>query len=140
MKSVRPFLFLGGIILASLSSSDAQQTDTAASADDVQAMLQAVESTPPLPASAAPDAGNFYSAQFGDSWPPFPANTLNLPFWSLGDGIYIMDDREVDYAELDAEAEAVALLSPEGGGLFSMTTSSLNSSYAYTNPVFLTNI
>lgn len=115
-----------------------QQT---ALADDLSAMIQAVESTTPFPASEAPQFGNFYSAQFGAARPPMPGDCMNLPFWPLGGGLYVYDDRDVDYAAMQAESEAEAALSARPSSRFSMAASSLlNSSYAYGNPVYLTNL
>lgn len=56
-----------------------------------------VDSTPPISAEETPVSGTFYSAQFGKYMPPLPANILGLPFWSLGDGVYLVDDRCVNY-------------------------------------------
>ena len=89
--------------------SHAQQ---AATAEDFQVLLEALEATPPLPASAAPAFGNFWNAQQPPPlWPPVPMNFWNLPVWSLGDGSYIINDLDLNYSELTAEAEAAALLS-----------------------------
>ncbi len=73
------------------------QSAVASPPEEVQAMIQAITSTPPLPASQAPAGGVFWSAQFGDQLPPFPINLLNLPFWDLGGGTLIYDDRDVVY-------------------------------------------
>ena len=72
----------------------------------MQALMTAIEATPPLPASEAPKFGEFYTTQHGESWPPLPGDILHLPFWDLGSGFYLLDDTNVDYAELAAEAEA----------------------------------
>src|ERR1051326_5635891 len=98
------------------------------------AMIEAAETTTPLPATEAPFTGLFYSAQFGSQWPPLPVDVLGLPFWPLGDGLYVFDDRDVDYDALGALTEL------DGGGMNNMMSSSLNSALAYANPVFLTNI
>ena len=65
-------------------------------------MLEAVESTTPQPATAAPAGWSYYSAQHGE-WPPMPWNWLGLPFWDLGGGVYVVDDRQYDYL---AQAQA----------------------------------
>ena len=85
--------------------------------------------------------GNFYTFQYAGSRPPLPANFRNLPFWNLGNGVYLLDDRNVDYAALQAEADAAAALDAFESSQFSMlASSSLNSSYAYANAVYLTNL
>ena len=102
MKLIRSTLLVAATSLSLLNLGNAQPTATAPPADDLQILIQAVEATPPLPASIAPKAGNFYSAQHGLSWPPMPANAMNLPFWNLGNGFLLLDDLSVDYAALQA--------------------------------------
>ena len=112
-------------------------------ADAWAALLQALEARPPLPPAATPEGGQFYTVQHGDDWPPLPANTLDLPFWDLGAGYYVLDDRKLDYAELQAQAELAALLAggfPGQPGGSQMMMSSLASGFAYANPVYLTNL
>src|SRR5262245_20519046 len=47
--------------------------------------------------SELPLWGNFYSLQNPD-WPPLPCALFpELPLYSLGDGVYAVDDRSVDY-------------------------------------------
>ncbi|MGH7951299.1 MAG: hypothetical protein ACREFE_05195 [Limisphaerales bacterium] len=55
------------------------------------AELQAVESTPPLPATDAPMIGTFYSAK-NPYFPPLPGNIFGRPIWDLGGGFYLLDD------------------------------------------------
>ena len=93
------------------------------SASDLEVMLQAVEMTTSLPASAAPVGGNFYTVQHAGNWPPLPGDIYGLPFWDLGDGFYLLDDRGVvDYAALvqgQRQAQAMAKGGPypgDGGG------------------------
>lgn len=76
------------------------------SASDLQAMLQAIESSgPPLPPGQLPaDACGYYSAQHPD-FPPFPGNILNLYGWPLGNGLVLLDDLNVNYQSL-AQAQA----------------------------------
>ena len=80
------------------------------SVSDLEVMLLAVESVPPAPASSASRFGTFYSAQHApgtrSQWPPLPANTRQVPVWNLGDGVYLIDDRQVNYEEIEAEATA----------------------------------
>jgi hypothetical protein len=138
---------LGGLVLAAslwfvhaqtASLSESAQP-VAAATDDLSVMLQALELTTPQPASEAPVGGNFYTIQHGKDWPPLPGDILKLPFWPIGGDFYVLDDRNVDYAELQAEAEAAAslaaLASPGGGmkPMFSLISSPGN------NQVYLTN-
>ena len=141
MKSIRKMLLVAGISASWLSFSYAQQTSTGLSADGFQILMQAVVETPPMPAAASPRPGNFYTFQHGPSWPPMPANFMNLPFWDLGNRCYVVDDRSVDYAALQAQAAAEALLlAAPNSGFSTMASSRLNSSFAYGNPVYLTNL
>jgi hypothetical protein len=68
---------------------------------DFEVELMAVEATTPLPAEAVARASGYYSAQY-PNWPPLPANLNGLPLWSLGDGIYLLDDRQFDYAAVSS--------------------------------------
>ena len=157
MKSIRNVLigiFISGSLAASLYFLHAQETAMPVqasaisavdrrSASDLQVMLQAVEMVPTVSADSMPCFGTFYSAQHSpaspEPWPPLPANSKQLPVWNLGDGIYLLDDRNVDYAELDAENEAVtALVSP--GMKMNMMAMNLASSYACSNSVYFTNM
>jgi hypothetical protein len=138
MEQTRSKLLVIGISALLLSLSHVQQT-SAATSDAYQAMLEAVESTTPLAATAAPTGGNFYSAQHGENWPPFPANWFNVPFWDLGGGFYLLQDQSVDYAALQAEAEALSEAASISRASM-MASSLLSSSYAYGNPVYLTNL
>ncbi|MEJ0091058.1 MAG: hypothetical protein WDM80_15110 [Limisphaerales bacterium] len=67
-------------------------------------MLQAIQATTPVPASFATNGSNFYSAQHApdtaEPWPPLPGNIRGLDVWALGDGFFLLDDREVDYSDL----------------------------------------
>jgi hypothetical protein len=106
MKKLRLVLAGMAFVLAITFILHAQQTVSSAqtSTDDLNTMLQAVEATAPLPATAAPNAGNFYSAQHSPSseepWPPLPADILGLPIWPLGGGWFLLDDENVNYAAL----------------------------------------
>ncbi len=53
--------------------------------------LSAVEASAPIPAESVPKAGIFYSAQY-PNLPPVPGNFNSLPAWSLGNGVYLLDD------------------------------------------------
>jgi len=114
MKSIRNLLIgmvITGSLVASLHFLHAQETtmpgqvgavsQDANSLSDLQVMLQVIESVPPAPAASAPMAGTFYSAQHAPgtrlAWPPLPSNN-GLPVWNLGDDVYLLDDRQVDYS------------------------------------------
>ena len=72
------------------------------SASDLQVMLQAVEMMPTVSADSLPRSGTFYSAQHAPGspqpWPPLPGNPNGLPAWNLGDGVYLLNDAQVDYS------------------------------------------
>jgi hypothetical protein len=149
MKEIRTLLvgMVAGVgLIADLHLIQAQTMVSSLSArqvnamSDLQVMLQAVESVPPAPASTAPRGSTFYSAQHPpgsrQQWPALPANSYQLPVWNLGDGIFLLDDRNLDYDAIDAEANLAMALLPS----MNMMASSLASSYAYGNPVYLTNL
>lgn len=116
MKSIRRILLCGVALAASLYFVHAQETaapdQSIQAMTDLDVMIQALEATTPLPASDAPEAGNFYSAQHlpdsENAWPPLPADILGLPVWPLGGGFYLLDDTNVDYDALAAAAAAAA--------------------------------
>jgi hypothetical protein len=60
----------------------------------------------------SPSVGLFYSAQFGEEWPPLPANIYEVPFWDLGNGVFLMDDRDVNYVELPSSASRSSIVTP----------------------------
>jgi len=95
---------IGGMI-AWLSLLHAQETPfQSQSINDIDAILQAIEATTPLPAESATNGSNFYSAQHSptseEPWPPLPGDVLGLDVWPLGDGIFLLDDRDLDYSAL----------------------------------------
>jgi hypothetical protein len=141
MKLIRSTLLVAGISASLLGFGHAQQTATSPVADDWQIILQAILSTPPVPATASPMRGTFYYVQHGASWPPIPVNLRDLPFWDLGNRRYLLDDRNVDYLAIRAEADAEAALAAAlNGGSSMMASGLLNSTYAYGNPVYLTDL
>lgn len=111
---------------------------------DLQTMLEALESQPPVPFASLPTNrrgqvfGGFWSLQ-NPYWPPLPGNVWQLDSWPIGNGNYILDDRQLDYNALQAAAEA---LTPTASPMMSMSmmASSLSTAYAYGNPVYLTNM
>jgi hypothetical protein len=156
MKSIRNFLigtFFGVGLIVGLHLLHAQTAATPVqggaastvdwnSASDLEVMLQAIESVPPAPAASAPRFSTFYSAQHAPgtrlAWPPLPGNAYQLPVWNLGDGIVLLDDRNVNYAELQAESDLAAALSAKS--MRNTMAMNLASSYAYGNRVYLTNM
>lgn len=110
------------VTTAPVQSDAASLTDASvdwSSASDLEVMLHAIEMTTPLPATDTPDCGNFYTIQHAGEWPPLPGNIYGLPFWDLGDGFYLLDDRGVtDYAALvrgQRQAQAMAMGVPFPG-------------------------
>lgn len=107
-------LALAGFIQAQVASTPAQSgtvtyTDWR-SASDLQVLLAAIELTTPQAASDSPECGNFYTVQHAEDWPPLPANFYGLPFWDLGGGFYLLDDRNFDYEALAQEILALHTL------------------------------
>ncbi len=84
--------------------------------DEYNALVAAVETTTPQPASDAPLFGNFYTITHGESWPPLPANTMGLNYWPLGGNFYLLDDRELDYSASRAESSFGAPFPTNGAG------------------------
>jgi len=162
MKPVRNIfngLFVLGGVVALISLLHAQETATltpsgavsVTATTDVSAMsdleveVKAIEMTTPLPASAAPVAGNFYSTQHlpgtANEWPPLPENIKGTPIWPLGDDFYLLDDATVSYNPPTAKKLTVT------GGMQTMAMNSLSpvsgeamSSYTPLNLVASTNL
>jgi hypothetical protein len=150
MKSIRRFSLGGLVLAASLYFVHAQQTATVSMPDEpvsetseaMSVMLQALEQTTPLSPSLLPeDIHGFYSVQHPE-WPPLPGDMFGLNVWPLGNGLFALDDRNVDYVALQAASAAAAALKAAATPKIKMSllASSLASSYAYSNPVYLTNL
>jgi len=143
MKLLRRIVFCFGILVITHPCARAQN-DSHPSSEDLGVMIQALEQTAPLPAAAQPRGGTYWSAQhppgLPGAWPPFPGNIYSLDAWSLGDGIFLLNDTNVDYAELAAEYAAAHPASPVPMMRRTMLASSLSTAYAYSNPVLLTNM
>jgi len=78
-----------------------------------QASAIAAEKLTLLDSAEMPRSGTFYSMQI-TNWPPFPFHPFpKLPLYEVEKGIYVFDDRSVDYAELRKQSEESA---GEGGG------------------------
>src|SRR5208283_526323 len=80
---------------------------TPAISPELAAQLEAVEQLPTVEADTLPRCGTFYSAQC-PWWPPLPGNFYRVPVWNLGDGFYLIDDLQINYAQIEAEATATA--------------------------------
>jgi alpha-tubulin suppressor-like RCC1 family protein len=110
---------------------------------DLDVMLQALESTTPTPATSLPDSGTYWSAQHApgtaNAWPPLPGNMWGLSAWPMGDGVFLLNDTNLDY---DALAAVIAAAQPAASPMMrmNMMSSSLSTAYAYGNPVYLTNM
>jgi hypothetical protein len=121
MKKARAIIVGVVFILGLIFILHAQNEETAnplQAATDLDAMLQAVEATTPLPAETANDGGIFYSAQHApgsdDEWPPLPGNIRSVPVWSLGNDFYLLDDLDLDYSAPQLHSIA------RGGGVHAM--------------------
>jgi alpha-tubulin suppressor-like RCC1 family protein len=107
---------------------------------DVATMLEAVQSEPPVLFDSLPKSQvitGWWSLK-NPYWPPLPGNIFGTALWPLGNGNAILDDSEIDYEALQAAAAQTASASPMVR--MSMMASGLASSYAYENPVYLTNL
>ncbi len=115
-------------------------------AADLAVMLEALATVEPVKFDTLPKnrrgqvivMGGFVSMQHPE-WPPLPGNFYNLDVWPLGEGHFVLDDRQVDYAALEREARLAEAADLEAAPQLRMMSSSLNS-YAYGNPVYLTNL
>jgi len=117
---IRSFFIVSGIIaLVSLvhgqTTTISIQSLHSASAEDLAVMLQAIEETTPLSAESVAPWGTFWSVQ-NLNWPPLPGNINNVPAWDLGGDVYLLDDLDVDYVELQRESAAKGAPMPGGGG------------------------
>jgi hypothetical protein len=158
MKPIRSFLigiFIAGSLATSLHFLHAQTTlvQSGAVAQDVNSMsdtevlLQAIESVPPAPATSAPRAGTFFSAQHAPgtrlAWPPLPGNN-GLPVWNLGDGVYLLDDLQVDYSlpvSVRLAGSGMGTMDNSGGPFpgYGGGGSTNGYEYSFTRPVYTTN-
>ena len=161
MKTIRSFLLFGAGLVLSFNLLLAQTAVFPSvnarldSVTDLRTMLEAVESVQPVSFNATlkqQKSGTFWSAQFAPgsrtAWPPLPGNILQLDFWPLGDGQFILDDRKVDCVALAEEATsqssslmAKGAFSPAGfgGGGFSPLLYSTNVLWLEITSVDMTN-
>ena len=104
-------------------------------------MAQTPPDAPSTSADSLPPVGYFYSSQSPTN-APAPGNFFNLPAWSVGNGEFLLDDVDYDYA---------AAMHPQGGArsgaTMMMSGSALNGVYdseptpcTAGDPVYLTNV
>ena len=154
MKLIRSILTIIAGLGLSANLLYSQTTDFAnvqlnwEAATDTQAMLAALATTEPVPFADLPknrlnrvSSVGFWSMQ-KPTMPPLPGNIFNLDVWPLGDGHFVLDDRNMDYVALQAAAELAAKLDAAATlktprTVMRMMSSSLAS---YGNPVYLTNL
>ena len=122
MKNLK-WILAGLLVLSWVFKSSAATPDAFASINvslespaKMQAMLKALTLVPPVPFDSLPRnkrnqvvSSGYWSMQ-NPTLPPFPCNALKLDLWPLGDGAFVLDDRLVNYSELQAEAEWEAKL------------------------------
>ncbi len=119
MQKIVGSLIVGCVLACWLTSNICAQTTAkavqAVSAEDMAVMLQAVEATTPVAAESVPLYGTFYSALHAN-WVPLPANINNVPAWSLGDGIWLLDDLDQPQAHKQTMAgNMMAMEAPAPG-------------------------
>jgi hypothetical protein len=129
-----PALAIGALLLSMQSDRTSAQQTQSSPPQDTQAIIQAIISTPAQPASEAPKSGTFYSAQFGDKWPPLPADILNLDFWDLGEGLFIYNDTNIDYNTLQNKTSEDASRSVRGPEMMVNTARSVKGSITMDSP------
>ena len=137
-------IFATHLLLAQPSAVSAHQ-DALDQASDLQVMLEALATVEPVTFDSQPKnrRGQVMSVSFMSmqhpEWPPLPGNFYGLDVWPLGEGHFVLDDRKVDYAALEAAARLEEAASLNYTPQLRMMSSSL-ASYAYGNPVYLTNL
>ncbi len=99
----------------------------------------------PLPPQKLPAVGNFFSWQLSDEgktlFPPLPFNPFpEVPVYPLGKGMFLYDDRNIDYEAIRQEqAEAEAKLAEQDSQLQPMMPLSLPSTNFYFSSIDVTN-
>ena len=154
MKTIGSLLSIGLGLFVAINFVHAQDklsqiNVTLDSRSEMRSQLEALATVEPVAFASLPrsqrgmvPAIGFWSMQ-NPNQPPLPSNLLGLDVWPLGDGMFVLDDRKVDYAALAEAAndQLVAASSLKSGGTaMRMMMSSLSSTYAYGNPVYLTNL
>ena len=87
------------------SRSSLTMTQVELSAEEAALIPEGLRAVPLYAPESLPFSGTFYSLQI-TNYPPFPGNIFNLPCWSLGDGVFLLNDVSVDYQALRQQAEA----------------------------------
>src|ERR1700722_103011 len=145
MKLIRRFVYwVGIVVLLSLDAAFAQtsydanlinEARAAAAADPVSPQtIPTINTNPPV----LDAMGTYWSVQ--TNFPPLPfPQFADLPVYLLDptNHVYVIDDRSVDYAGLFAENGSD---DSSFSGFSMMTSSLLNTSIAYGNPIYLTNM
>jgi hypothetical protein len=125
MAAVLGVAGIAGLMLAHAQETGASSMTTRknplAISPELAAELQAVEQLPTVDPSTVPyggRGGTYYSAQC-PYWPCLPGNIFNLPVWNMGNGYYLIDDLNIDYAAYDTAATTMSLMAKPMGGGFS---------------------
>ncbi len=79
-----------------------------------------------MPASQLPGGGTLYSAQHPFDWPPLPGNVYALPAWPLGEGIFLLDDTQIDYGALSRLLPETGIQATSGFHTMTITTNDLS--------------
>jgi hypothetical protein len=104
-------------IQAATISLTATNVATLKSLSDAQlaTLINALEATPMIAVEDLPrggTTGTFYSLAHPD-WPPLPGDPRQVPVWSLGSGLYLLNDLTVNYAQAQ-------IASSSAGGMTAM--------------------
>ena len=145
LLSIGLALFLSSQLLPAQLATTSTAKDSLDRAADLSVMLEALATVEPVAFDSQPKnrrgqvmSVGFVSMQHPE-WPPLPCNFYGLDVWPLGEGHFVLDDRKVDYAALALEASLEEAVSLNYAPQMRMMSSSLTS-YAYGNPVYLTNL
>ena len=151
MKTFKVIFVFGMGLLLSFNPLHAQLAAASAHKDsldraaDLSVMLEALATVEPVTFDSQPKNRRGQVASVGflsmqhPEWPLLPGNIFKLDVWPLGEGHFVLDDRKVDYAALEAAARLEEAASLNYAPQMRMMSSSL-ASYAYGNPVYLTNL
>ena len=139
------FLLLSSRFLLAQPAAAVAVKDSLDRASDLSVMLEALATVEPVTFDSLPKNRRGQVASVGfvsmqhPEWPLLPGNIFKLDVWPLGEGHFVLDDRKVDYAALEAAARLEEAASINYAPQMRMMSSSL-ASYAYGNPVYLTNL
>ncbi len=79
-----------------------------------------------MPASQLPGGGTLFSAQHPFDWPPLPGNVYALPAWPLGEGVFLLDDTQLDYGALSRLLPGPGVQVTSGFQTMTITTNDLS--------------